>query len=95
MPLSREQVSRIADLARIEISPAEVDTLQGELNRIFMLIERMRAVDAGAAAPMAHALDVSQPLREDVPAEGDRREEFLALAPEAEAGLYLVPKVIE
>ncbi|PIX75851.1 MAG: Asp-tRNA(Asn)/Glu-tRNA(Gln) amidotransferase GatCAB subunit C, partial [Rhodocyclales bacterium CG_4_10_14_3_um_filter_68_10] len=65
MPLTREQVARIADLARIEILPAEAETLQGELNRIFTLIERMRAVDASAFVPMAHALDVSQPLRED------------------------------
>ena len=95
MHLTREQVARIADLARIEILPAEAETLQGELNRIFTLIERMRAVDASAFVPMAHALDVSQPLREDAPAEPDRRAEFLALAPETEAGLYLVPRVIE
>ncbi len=95
MPLSLEQVSRIAELARIEISPAEALTLQGELNRIFTLIERMQEIDTGALAPMAHALDVRQPLREDEPSEPERREAFLEIAPETAGGLYLVPKVIE
>ncbi|UCV28658.1 Asp-tRNA(Asn)/Glu-tRNA(Gln) amidotransferase subunit GatC [Ferribacterium limneticum] len=95
MSLTLEQVKRIAHLARIEISDDEALTTQGHLNGIFQLIEQMQAVDTSGVEPMAHAQDVSQRLREDAVSEGDRRAAYQAVAPEIEAGLYLVPKVIE
>jgi aspartyl-tRNA(Asn)/glutamyl-tRNA(Gln) amidotransferase subunit C len=95
MSLTPEQVKRIAHLARIEISEAEALTTQGHLNGIFQLIEQMQAVDTRGVEPMAHAQDLSQRLRADAVSESDRRAAFLAVAPETEAGLYLVPKVIE
>jgi len=95
MSLTLEQVKRIAHLARIEISDDEALTTQGHLNGIFQLIEEMQAVDTRGVEPMAHAQDVSQRLREDAVTEGDRRAAYLAVAPDTEAGLYLVPKVIE
>ena len=93
--LSLEQVRRIAHLARIEISESEAITTQGHLNGIFELIEQMQAVDTRGVEPMAHAQEVSQRLRNDVVSEGDRRAAYQAVAPEIEADLYLVPKVIE
>lgn len=95
MSLTSEQVQRIAHLARIELSEAEALTTQGHLNGIFQLIEQMQAVDTSGVAPMAHAQDVSQRLRTDAVSETDGRAAFQAVAPETEAGLYLVPKVIE
>lgn len=95
MSLTLEQVQRIAHLARIEISESEAITTQGHLNGIFELIEQMQAVDTRGVEPMAHAQDVSQRLREDVVSETDRRAAYQAVAPEIEAGLYLVPRVIE
>ena len=95
MPLTLEQVQRIAHLARIEISESEVATTQGHLNGIFRLIEQMQAADTTGIEPMAHAQDLSQRLRDDTVTEEDRRAAFQAVAPETEAGLYLVPKVIE
>ena len=95
MSLTLEQVQRIAHLARIEVSESEALSTQGHLNGIFQLIEQMQAVDTTGIEPMAHAQDVSQRLREDVVSEGDRRAAYQAVAPETEAGLYLVPKVIE
>jgi aspartyl-tRNA(Asn)/glutamyl-tRNA(Gln) amidotransferase subunit C len=95
MSLTLEQVKRIAHLARIEISDDEALTTQGHLNGIFQLIEQMQAVDTSGVEPMAHAQDVSQRLRDDAVSEGDRRAAYQAVAPETEAGLYLVPKVIE
>ena len=95
MSLTLEQVKRIAHLARIEISDAEALTTQGHLNGIFQLIEEMQAVDTRGVEPMAHAQDVSQRLRANAVTEGDRRAAYQAVAPETEAGLYLVPKVIE
>ena len=95
MSLSLEQVQRIAHLARIEVSAAEAEATLSRLNGIFQLIEAMQAVDTRGVEPMAHAQDLSQRLREDAVSEPDRRAAYQAVAPETEAGLYLVPKVIE
>lgn len=95
MSLTLEQVRRVAQLARIEISPAEAETTQTQLNHIFALIEEMQAVDTQGVEPMAHAQDLALRLREDQVSESDRRAAFQAVAPETAAGLYLVPKVIE
>lgn len=95
MSLTLEQVQRIAHLARIEVSESEALSTQAHLNGIFQLIEQMQAVDTTGVEPMAHAQDLSMRLREDVVSEGDRRAAYQAVAPETEAGLYLVPKVIE
>jgi len=95
MSLSLEQVDRIAKLARIELSADERTATQAKLSQIFGLIEQMQAVDTTGVAPMSHPQDVVQRLRTDVVSEVDRREAYQAVAPEAERGLYLVPKVIE
>jgi aspartyl-tRNA(Asn)/glutamyl-tRNA(Gln) amidotransferase subunit C len=95
MSLTLEQVRRVAYLARIEISDAEAENTLGHLNGIFSLIEEMQAVDTHGIEPMAHAQDLAQRLREDRVTESDRRQAFQAVAPDTEAGLYLVPKVIE
>jgi aspartyl-tRNA(Asn)/glutamyl-tRNA(Gln) amidotransferase subunit C len=93
--LSLDEVRRIADLARIEVPEAAVAALQQQLNGIFGLIEQMRAVDTAGVEPMAHAVDVTQRLREDRVTEADQHELFQASAPQVEEALYLVPKVIE
>ena len=95
MPLSLDEVKRIAHLARIEISEAEAAQTQAQLNDIFRLIEQMQAVDTQGIAPMAHAQDLGLRLREDRVTEVDQHELFQRGAPQVEAGLYLVPKVIE
>ena len=95
MSLSLDQVQRIAELARIELAPGEAEQTRDQLNGIFTLIEEMQAVNTAGVEPMAHAQDVAQRLREDRVAEGDHHTDFQKIAPEVEAGLYLVPKVIE
>lgn len=98
MSLNPDQVVRIARLARIEISPAEAAQTGERLNAIFGLIEQLQAVDTRGIEPMAHAVaggNSAQRLREDRVTETDRRAAYQAIAPEVEAGLYLVPKVIE
>jgi aspartyl-tRNA(Asn)/glutamyl-tRNA(Gln) amidotransferase subunit C len=95
MSLTHDEVLRIARLARLEVSPAEAETTREQLNGIFAFIEQLRAVDTEGIEPMAHAVDVVQRLREDKVTESDRRADFQTVAPETEAGLYLVPKVIE
>lgn len=95
MSLSLDDVKRVAALARIEISEEEASTALGQLSGIFSLIQQMQAVDTTATAPMSHAQDVIQRLRPDTVTETDQRELFQSIAPQVEAGLYLVPKVIE
>jgi len=93
--LSRDEVRAIADLARLEVADDALAGLQQQLNGIFDLIERMRAVDTAGVEPMAHALDLTQRLREDRVTEEDRRDLYQSVAPQVEDGLYLVPRVIE
>jgi aspartyl-tRNA(Asn)/glutamyl-tRNA(Gln) amidotransferase subunit C len=95
MSLSPDDVKRIARLARIETSDSEAQATQAQLNTIFDLIAAMQAVDTHDIAPMAHAQEVYQRLREDLVTETDRHAAFQAVAPAVENGLYLVPKVIE
>ena len=95
MALTTEDVTRIARLARLRVSDEERMAVQGQLNGILGLIEAMRAVDTEGVEPRAHPLDVSLRLRADVVTETDHRDAFQAGAPQVEAGLYLVPKVIE
>ena len=95
MPLSLDEVRRIAELARIGIGEAEARAVQAQLNEIFGLIEGMQKIDTGGVEPMAHAQGAALRLREDEVTETDRRELFQSLAPQKDAGLYLVPKVIE
>jgi aspartyl-tRNA(Asn)/glutamyl-tRNA(Gln) amidotransferase subunit C len=95
MPLSLEQVHRLAELARIGIGDAEARAVQSQLNDIFELIGQMQTVNTDGIAPMSHGQDMRLRLREDLKTEPDQREQFLTVAPEKEQGLYLVPKVIE
>jgi aspartyl-tRNA(Asn)/glutamyl-tRNA(Gln) amidotransferase subunit C len=99
MSLSDDQIRRLARLARIAIGPDESAELARRLNRVLALVDEMRAVDTDGVEPMAHALDPQFPggqrLRLDEVSEPDRRDAYQAVAPAVEAGLYLVPKVIE
>jgi aspartyl-tRNA(Asn)/glutamyl-tRNA(Gln) amidotransferase subunit C len=95
MSLSIDDVRRIARLARIAVTDEEAGAAQSQLNRLFGLIEEMRAVDTSGIEPMAHAQDVMLRLREDVATATDRRADWQSVAPAVENGLYLVPKVIE
>ena len=93
--LSRDQVLKIARLARIEVGPDEAAHLERELNGILAMVERMSRVDPRGVEPMAHPAEMSQALRDDRVVEADRRADYQAVAPQVEDGLYLVPKVIE
>ncbi len=95
MSLSLDEVIRIANLARIETGPAEALAAQSQLNDIFALIGEMQAVDISGVDPMSHGQDLILRLRDDAVTEQDQRALFQSVAPQVEAGLYLVPKVIE
>lgn len=95
MTLSVSDVKRVADLAYIEIDEDEAKETLIQLSGIFNLIETMQAVDTSTVEPMSHAQSVTQRLREDAVTETDQRELYQSIAPQVEAGLYLVPQVIE
>jgi aspartyl-tRNA(Asn)/glutamyl-tRNA(Gln) amidotransferase subunit C len=95
MALTLDDVKRVAHLARIAITDDEAQSTHAQLTGIFALIAQMEAVDVSAVEPMSHAQDVVQRLRDDVVTESDQRSCFQQVAPQVEAGLYLVPKVIE
>lgn len=95
MSLSIQEVTRIAALARIETSPAEALAVQSQLNDIFALIGEMQGVDTTGIEPMSHGQNLILRLREDRVTEQDQRALYQSVAPQVEAGLYLVPKVIE
>lgn len=99
MALTPNDVSRIALLARLELSEAEQSAMLSQLNGFFDIVERMRAVDTTGVAPLYTPLsavqEVALRLREDAVSEVDQRGANQRSAPAVEAGLYLVPKVIE
>jgi aspartyl-tRNA(Asn)/glutamyl-tRNA(Gln) amidotransferase subunit C len=95
MTLTVLDVTRIAQLARVEVDERQAQRVLEQLQDIFALIEELQSVDTRGVEPMSHARDVSLRLRDDVATEGDARSRFQAIAPAVDAGLYLVPKVIE
>ncbi len=99
MALTPEDISRIAHLARLELAPEEGARMLAQINGFFGIVEKMRAVDTAGVQPLAHPVaafqDVALRLREDVVTETNQRELNQRSAPAVEAGLFLVPKVIE
>lgn len=99
MSLTISDIGRIANLARLELQPAEADRMLGQINGFFDIVEQMRAVDTAGIEPLAHPVaavqDIALRLREDVASEPNQREANQQSAPAVERGLFLVPRVIE
>ncbi|HMI37387.1 MAG TPA: Asp-tRNA(Asn)/Glu-tRNA(Gln) amidotransferase subunit GatC [Steroidobacteraceae bacterium] len=96
MSLSRRDIDNIAQLARLALSESEVPAYIDSLSRIIALVGELEHADTRAVAPMSHPLaGLVQRQRADVVSEGDRHELYQRNAPQALAGLYLVPKVLE
>ena len=93
--LSREEVRRIAELARLDLTAQEVDLFAKQLACILEYVEQIRGLDTTGIAPTSHV--INRPIdRDDEPAPSLPRTEALANAPEVapEAGLFKVPRVI-
>jgi len=95
MSINKEEIKKVAHLARINVSQAEVYQVEKKLVGILALIEKMQEVNTESIEPMSHALDINQPLRADKVTEKDIRDKSLALAPHSEQSLFIVPQVIE
>ena len=100
MSVTREEVAKIASLARIKMGDDELDTMVPELNNILEWVEQLGEVDCSGVEPMTAVIPNTLRLRDDVVdadplTAGGRREDVLANAPAAEHGFFGVPKVIE
>ncbi len=95
MALERAEVEKIAWLARIRIGEMDIPRYTEQLSSILEFVAQMKAVDTTGVEPLAHPMDLSLRLREDEVSEPNQRERLQSGAPRVEAGLYLVPKVID
>mgnify|MGYP002378596914 CR=1 FL=1 len=99
MSLASSDISRIANLARLELDASGSERMLSQLNDFFDIVTQMRAVDTAGMTPLAHPFetigDIALRLREDVVSETENRDANQRSAPSVEAGLFLVPKVIE
>jgi aspartyl-tRNA(Asn)/glutamyl-tRNA(Gln) amidotransferase subunit C len=109
MALSQQDIARIANLSKLEMSSLEGEEMLARLNGFFEIVEQMRAVDTTGIVPMAHPTHamseavlaqknlqlIQLRLRDDIASEPNNREVNQQSAPAVERGLFLVPKVIE
>jgi len=95
MAISQSDVKKIAHLARLKLNEAQIPAYTSNLDNILNLVNDLKAVDTQGIEPMAHPFDAVARLREDIVSEPNLCEQLMAIAPESEMGLYLVPQVIE
>ncbi|MDG2046020.1 MAG: Asp-tRNA(Asn)/Glu-tRNA(Gln) amidotransferase subunit GatC [Halioglobus sp.] len=95
MAIEHGEIEKIAELSGIRISDEEIGQVTERIAEILQMVDQLQAVDTHNIEPMANPLDAIQRLRPDEVTEANRRDAFQAIAPAAENGLYLVPKVIE
>ena len=95
MSVDATTVRRIAHLARIAVSDAEVPHLQGELNAMLAFVEQLSEVDVEGVEPMTSVTPMEMKKRADVVTDGDIADDIVRNAPAAENHFFLVPKVVE
>lgn len=95
MTLTIKEVKNIAHLARIGFTDDEIEGFTGNLSRIIDLVNQLDEAETDDVVPMAHPLHMNQPMRQDTVTESDQRDRYQANAPRTEAGLYLVPRVLD
>ncbi len=95
MAVDRDTVAAIARLARIRVSAEQQDALAGELSNILGWIEQLGELDTDGVEPMTSVVAIELPMRPDEVTDGDRRDQVLDNAPEANGEFFVVPKVVE
>lgn len=93
--LTTDAIKHIAHLAKLTIPEEDNALLQNELNKILNMVAKMDTVNTDKVKPLAHPYDEKQSLREDAVTEPNQRELFQRIAPQTQAGLYIVPAVID
>ena len=95
MALDNADILKIAKLARLQVDADQADNYANSISSILDLVDAMQKVDTDGVEPLANPLDAQQRLRADEVTATNKRDEFMAIAPKSEAGLFLVPQVIE
>lgn len=95
MAIDQQDLCRVAHLARLQLNPDALESTTRSMNAVLGLIDSLDALDTTNVAPLAHPLDATQSLREDVVSEQNQREVLQASAPSVSDGYFLVPRVIE
>jgi aspartyl-tRNA(Asn)/glutamyl-tRNA(Gln) amidotransferase subunit C len=95
MPLTNKDIQKISQLAKINIDQKNEAELLKKLHGILDLIDAMQKIDTSNVEPMSHALDISQPLRDDEISETTNKEKFLNLSKEANKDYFIVPRVVD
>ncbi len=95
MSLSKEEVKKVAGLARLRMNDDELERLSPQLSNIIGFVEQLSELDTDNVEPLANVVDITLPLREDVVNDGNCAEEILANTAEETQGYFVVPKVVE
>jgi aspartyl-tRNA(Asn)/glutamyl-tRNA(Gln) amidotransferase subunit C len=93
--ITKEDVRYVAQLARLNLSPEEMETFTLQINRILSYMEKLNELDTTTVEPLSHAIDVANAFRDDVVGESLIRGAVLKNAPETEKGFFKVPRIIE
>lgn len=93
--IDRATIRKVARLARIRTTEAEEETLAAELTKILSMVSELNEVDTSGIEPLTSVIDMALPQRADAVTDGDMQDGILANAPEATAGFFVVPKVVE
>ncbi len=95
MALDKNDVEKIAHLARLQINDTDITEVTQRISNILGMIDQMQSVDTSAVSAMAHPFDAGQRLRADQVTERNQRDYYQSIASATQDGLYLVPRVIE
>lgn len=95
MKIDNEVILNIAELAQLEVKDEMINQYADKMTAMLNLIEEMQSVNTDNIEPVSNPLDAVQTMREDKVTEKDLRDEYQAIAPEVDSGLYLVPRVVE
>ena len=93
--IGREDVVRVARLARLALTDAELETMREQLNAILAHIDALKAVDTAGVEPTSHAVPQFNVMRDDEPRPSFPQEEMLANAPDRSGAFFRVPRIIE
>ena len=92
---SKLEIEYVAELARIKLTPEEINTFRSQLEIVLQHVERLNQVDVSNVEPMAHSFPIYNVFRKDEPRDCLDNERALANAPRRAQGLFIVPKVVE
>lgn len=95
MTIERQDIEKLAELARIQVSEETIAETTKRLGNVLELVDQLQSANTRNIDPMAHPLNAMQRLRDDVVTEHNDRDHLQSIAPAVENGLFLVPKVID